>query len=229
MKTVIAKIFLFTIILAAIGSCKKDVYPEQIQFLVIDSFSRQPISGATINLYKVWQHPIKIGDNSKKGDWFPEYGRKHMTETQVGFTDEYGRVTFKQEHKKYLYILPSAQAEGYQLSNIDTLAKISKKKVDNAVYTIAMRPMIKATFVLKSKMPGLDKDSVVFSSSGKEIIAHGKNIDERLEVLVSNSIEPYATIWYGGIIYRNGKKVTLCHYVVAYPNDTNVFNINIDI
>ena len=115
MKTLIIKSIVIIILLASFAACKKEVYPEEIQFLVIDSFTRKPIPNATINLVKVWQHPVKIGNNASDGDWFPEYGRKHMQELQKGITNKKGKVSFQQEHKKYLYILPGASAEGYQM------------------------------------------------------------------------------------------------------------------
>jgi hypothetical protein len=48
MKTLIIKSILFAILLAGFAACKKEVYPDQLHFLVIDSFTREPISNAII-------------------------------------------------------------------------------------------------------------------------------------------------------------------------------------
>lgn len=230
MKTLLIQFIIASILVVSFGACKKEVYPEELQFLVVDSFTRKPISNASVYLYKVWQHPVKIGDNSTEKDWFPEYGRKHMSEKQEGKTDENGKVTFSQEHKKYLYILPGFKAEGYQMTSFDTLQKFKKKNADDAYYTIALVPYIKTTFIIKSHVPGFDTDSVVFASSDKQAICHGKNIDGKLEVF-SNSIagDSSASVWYTASIFRNGKKSVLCNSVKSYFNKDNTFEINVDL
>ena len=92
MKTLIIKTLLFAILLAGFAACKKEGYPDQLDFVVIDSFTREPIPNAKVHLYKVWQHPTKMANNAKDGAWFPDYGRKHMEEMQTGTTDENGKV-----------------------------------------------------------------------------------------------------------------------------------------
>jgi len=229
MKKLIIKSVLFAVIAAGFVTCKKEVYPEELQFLVIDSFTRKPIANATIQLIKVWRHPVKIGDNAKRDTWFPDYGRKHMIEMQSGITGSKGKLTLPQEHKKYLYILPGVSAEGYQMPSLDTLKEFKKDRANGAIYKFVMTPLIKTTFIFKSHKVGNASDSVVFSSSNKVKVMHGAQIDDRLEVYNSNSIDPYAKVWYGGTIYRNGSKRAICHYVVSYPNNTNEFVINIDL
>ncbi len=229
MKTLIIKSLVFIMLLASFAACKKEVYPEELHFKVIDIYTRKPIPNATVQLLKVWQHPVKVGNNAKNGAWFPDYGRKHMQEMQTGITDNEGKVSFTQEHKKYLYILPGASAEGFQLAQLDTLDKFSKKKADGSVYTIEMQAKVKTTFVFKSNMSGFETDSVVFSSCGSLKVMHGAYMEDQLVVYTSNSIDPYSKVWYTASIYRRGKKVTLCHYVISHPNAENVFPINIDI
>jgi hypothetical protein len=229
MKTTIIKLIMFAFILSVFSACKKEVYPEELKFLVVDSLTKKPIPNATIQLIKVWRHPIKIGDNSQSGDWFPSYGRKQIQEIQSGTTDSKGRLTLTQEHKKYLSIVPGAMAEGYQMHRLDTLETFSKEKAKQAVYRIALMPLIKTSFIFKSHVPGFETDSVVFSSSNKVKVMRGAMINDRLEVYTSNNIYPYSKVWYAGTIYRNGKKLSICNYVVAYPQDNNEFDINIDI
>lgn len=228
MKNLIIKLFLASILLSSFGSCKKDVYPDELKFIVIDSFSRKPISNATINLYKIWQHPTKLANNAQDGDWFPEYGRKWIKENQKGVTDENGIAKFEQAHKKYLYVIPGISADGYQMPVLDTLKKFNKKEA-NKVYTIALLPLIKTSFILKSHTPGYETDSVVFSSCDKLKVAYGKNINERLEVYTSSYTDNYSTIWYTALIYRNGKKSVLCSSVKSYRNRVNEFEINVDL
>lgn len=229
MKTLIIKTFLFAILLAGFAACKKGGYPDQLDFVVIDSFTREPIPNAKVHLYKVWQHPTKMANNAKDGAWFPDYGRKHMEEMQTGTTDENGKVSLTQDHKKYLYILPGSSAVGYQMPRLDTLRKIEKRKADGSVYTIVMQPLIKSTFIFKSHFTGLDNDSIVFSSCDKVKVMRGASIDDRLVVYSTNGTENYVKLWYSGTIYRGGKKVTLCNYVIAHPNAKNEFSIDIDI
>ena len=229
MKSFMLKSLLYILLLVNFTACKKEVYPEELQFLVIDSYTKKPVPNAMVQLIKVWQHPVKMGNNAKPGAWFPDYGRKHMQEMQTGFTDEYGKVSFTQDHKKYLYIIPGVEADGYQLPALDTLDKFKKKNADGNVYTIPLQAMIKTTFIFKSNKAGFSNDSVVFSSCDKVKVMRGATIDDRLEVLSFNTTDPYAKIWYGGTIVRNGKKQTLCHYVISRPNANNVFTINIDI
>lgn len=229
MKNLIIKAILFAILASGMVACKKEVYPDELHFIVIDSFTRVPIPNATVQLVKTWQHSAKVGNNAKEDAWFPKYGRKHMEEIQTGVTDENGKVTFTQAHKNYLYIIPGAMADGYQLPKLDTLGKQSKKKVINGVYTIVMQPKIKTTFVFKSHEIGLANDSVVFSSCDKIKVMKGAQIDDRVEVYTSNYNETYSKIWYGGTVYRGGKKQTLCDYVIAYPNKNNEFVIDIDL
>jgi hypothetical protein len=229
MKTLIIKSIVFIMLLASFAACKKEVYPEELHFIVIDSYTRKPIPNATVQLLKVWQHPLKLGNNAKDGAWFPDYGRKHMQETQTGITDKEGKVSFTQDHKKYLYIIPGASADGFQLPKLDTLDKFSKKKADGSVYTIEMQAKVKTTFVFKSNMSGFDTDSVVFSSCDSLKVMRGAYMDDQLVVYTSNSIDPYSKVWYTANIYRRGKKVTRCHYVISHPNSDNVFPINIDI
>ncbi len=229
MKNICIKLVLMTALISCFAACKREDYPDQLHFLVIDTYSRKPIPNATLNLYKVWQHPVKVGNNAKDGAWFPDYGRKHITETQIGVTDENGKLSLTQDHKKYLYILPAVSADGYQSPSLDTLGKMKRKGNQATVYEITMQPLIKTTFILKSHESGLPNDSVVFSSCDKVKVMRGANIDDRLEVLTSNNSDPYSKVWYGGTIYRNGKKVTLCHYVVSQPNAKNEFAIDIDL
>jgi hypothetical protein len=229
MKKLIIKPIVFIMLLASFAACKKEVYPDELHFLVIDSYTRKPIPNATVQLLKVWQHPVKVGNNAKDGDWFPDYGRKHMQEMQEGKTDKNGKLSLTQDHKKYLYIIPGAMAEGYQLPDLDTLSKFSKKAADGSVYTIEMQAKIKTTFVFKTNMTGYSSDSVVFSSCDSLKVMRGAYMDDKLEVYTSNFIDPYSKVWYTVNIYRRGKKVTKCHYVYSYPNAYNVFPINIDI
>jgi len=217
-----------TAILSIFGSCKKEVYPDELQFLVVDSFSRKPISNATINLYKVWQHPTKMGNNAQDGDWFPEYGRKHMSENQTGHTDENGFAKFDQAHKKYLYVIPGVVAEGYQMPVLDTLKKLSKKEA-NKSYTIALVPMIKTSFILKSHVPGNESDSVVFSSCDKLKVVFGKNINARLDVYTSSYEDNFSNVWYTASVYRKGEKNVLCGSVKSYLNRVNEHEINVDL
>lgn len=228
MKNILIKTLFLFIFASATYGCKKEVYPEELHFLVVDSFTRNPIPNATVQLVKVWRHPVKMGNNAKDDAWFPKYGRKHINEIQTAVTDENGKVSFMQEHKNYLYILPGAMADGYQIADLDTLKKIKKHSKD-AVYTIALQPKIKTTFIFKSHSIGNEKDSIVFSSCDKIKVMKGANIDDRLEVYISNFNEPSVKVWYGGTVYRAGKKETLCDYVVAKPNAKNEFNIDIDL
>jgi hypothetical protein len=229
MKKLIIKLIFALILMAAFGACKKEAYPEELQFIVIDSFTRKPISNATVYLYKVWRHPVKIGNHANEADWFPEYGRKHMTEYQEGNTNEDGIVTFSQNHKQYLYILPAVYAQGYQRPSLDTLSKMGSKKIKGTYYTLALNSLIKTTFVIKSHTQGFEKDSVVFSSNDKVMVYHGKGIDEKFEVFTSNPYSPYSNVWYTASIYRNGKKGVLCNSVKSYPNQENTFEINVDL
>jgi hypothetical protein len=229
MKKIIFKSIFFILLLASIAACKKEVYPEELHFKVIDSYTQKPIPNATVQLLKVWRHPVKVGNNAKDDAWFPEYGRKHMEEIQVGTTDQYGKVSFSQDHKNYLYIIPGAIANGYQSPLLDTLHKVSKKKDDSEVYLIEMKVKIKTTFLFKSYTTGFNTDSVVFASSEHLKVMHGANIDDTIEIYTANSTDPYSKVWYTVDIYRNGKKQTICHYVKSYPNAENVFPINIDI
>jgi hypothetical protein len=84
---------------------------------------------------------------------------------------------------------------------------LKKRKSDGSVYTIVMQPLIKSTFIFKSHA----------------------SIDDRLVVYSKNGTENYVKLWYAGTIYRGGKKVTLCNYVIAHPNAKNEFSIDIDI
>jgi len=210
-------------------ACKKEVYPEDLHFLVIDSFTRNPIPNATVQLVKVWKHPSKLANNAKDDAWFPKYGRKEVSEIQTAITDENGKVSFTQAHKNYMYIVPGVVADGYQMVALDTLKKLNKKQIKDGVYTIALQAKIKTTFIFKSHFSGFESDSVVFSSCDKVKVMHGANIDDRLEVYISNYNEPSVKVWYGGTVYRAGKKETLCHYVVAIPNAKNEFLIDIDL
>lgn len=228
MKKLIIYLFVSTGILSIFGSCKKEVYPDELQFLVVDSFSRKPISNATINLYKVWQHPTKMGNNAQDGDWFPEYGRKHMSENQTGHTDENGLAKFDQAHKKYLYVIPGVAAEGYQMPILDTLKKFNKKAA-NKPYTFALIPMIKTSFIIKSFSPGFETDSVVFSSCDQKIVAYGKNINKRLDVYTSTYDYNYSIVWYNATIYRKGKTNVICSSVKSYLNRLNEHEVNVDL
>jgi hypothetical protein len=229
MKTFIIKSILFLLLLAGFTACKKEVYPEQLQFLVIDSYTKKPIENATVELIKVWQHPVKLANNASSDAWFPEYGRKHMQELQTGITDENGKVSFTQEHKKYLYIIPGVIAEGYQLPKLDTLDKFKKKNANGNIYTIPLQALIKTTFIFKSNIAGFISDSVVFSAGDKVKVMRGANINDQMEVLSLNTGDLNTKIWYAGTIHRRGKKQTLCDYVISQPNANNVFTINIDI
>jgi hypothetical protein len=230
MKQTLIKIIFFAIILAGFAACKKEVYPEELHFIVIDSFTRKPIANAAVYLSKTWQNPRKIGNNAQAGDWFPEYGRKHMIETQTGNTNNEGKISFSQDHKKYLYIIPSAIAEGYQMPVLDTLRKFRKKNANDAVYEIVMQPMVKTTFIFKSQTVGVETDSLLFSSCDKVKVMRGAQIDDSLVVYTRNYIgELNTNVWYGGNISRNGKKQTLCSYVVSQVNKNNAFRINIDL
>jgi hypothetical protein len=229
MKTLIYKLTILMGLMVVFAACKKEVYPEELNFKVIDSFTRKPIPNATVQLVKIWRHPIKIGNNAKDGDWFPEYGRKHMQEIQIGLTDKNGKVSFNQDHKNYLYIIPGATADGYQGKSLDTLSKFDKKKADGVVYTLEMDAKVKTTFVFKSNMTGFNSDSVVFSSCDSVKVMRGAIINDKLVVYSSNYTEPYSKVWYTANIFRRGKKVTRCHYVISHPNVDNVIPISIDI
>lgn len=229
MKTHIIQSILFIMLSGCFTACKKEVYPEQLQFLVIDAYTKKPVPNATVELTKVWQHPVKWANNAGSDAWFPDFGRKHMQELQTGITDKNGNVSFTQDHKKYLYIIPAVIADGYQLPKLDTLDKFKKKNANGNIYTIPLQALIKTTFVFKSSIAGFNSDSVIFSVGDKVKVMHGANINDYLEIQTLNASELYTKIWYGGSIKRRGKKQTLCDYVISKPNANNVFTINIDI
>jgi hypothetical protein len=229
MKALTSKIILIIAFSIFIVTCKKAVYPDLLQLIVVDKYTNQPIANAQVQIYKVRKHPFKIGNNAKDDAWFPDYGRKEIEEIQTAVTDENGKVSFKQAHKNYQYIIPAAFADGYQIIGLDTLNKLSKYEAKDGVYKLALQPKIKTMFIFKSQKKGFEKDSVLFSCCDKVKVMRGAHINDRLEVYTSNYNEPYVKVWYGGTIYRGGKKVTLCHYVIAYPNANNEFNIDIDI
>jgi hypothetical protein len=228
MKNIILKLLLSLFIIGGVAACKKEVYPEELKLLVVNSFTQKPIPNAQVTLYKVWRHPIKIADNAKRNAWFPDYGRKHMQEIQTGTTNKSGLVSFSQDHKKYLYVIPAVNADGYQSMSFDTLNKLDKSKAKDAIYTLAIRPMVKTTFIFKSRFPGLDNDSIVFSADGQKKVMRGAYIDDKLDIYSSNSIDPYVKVWYAGTLYKGGKKKVFCSYVSSFPNVVNEFPINVD-
>lgn len=229
MKTIRIKSCFIVLLMLGFTACKKEVYPEELQFLVVDTYSKKPIANAKVQLFKVWRHAYKIGNNAKKDAWFADYGRKEIYENQVGFTDKNGKVNFTQEHRKYLCIVPGVFADGYQMNNPDTLDKFRKKNADDAVYTIEVAPKVKTTFIFKSITAGWDSDSVVFSSNEKKLVMKGAQIDNKLEVYTNQYADEKCMVWYGGTISRKGKKVTLCSYVYSYPNKNNEFVIDVDL
>lgn len=227
MKT-IALCIISTIMLACSLGCKKTEYPQTLEFVVIDSFSRLPIRNASVELIKVWRDPVKIGDNSTEGDWFPEYGRKLHTEIQSGKTNEQGKLIVEQKDRNYLYIIPGVVAEGYQMKRLDTLFKPHKNSGDSYTYTLVLQPKIRTSFILKSHTQGMEHDSVVFTSCDAVKVLHGAQMNDRLEVMSSNYSEAYCKVWYAANIYRNGEHKILCSSVISYPNKKNEFEINID-
>jgi hypothetical protein len=227
MKALTIKIMLIAALSIIFVTCKKEVNQEYLQFKVVDSYSNLPIANAQVQLYKVWKHPVKLANNAKEEVWFPDYGRKQSHEIQTANTDENGKVRFKQTQKNYLYIIPSALADGYQIIAFDTLYKLSKNK--DHIYSLSLQPKVKTSFVFKSQKMGFERDSVIFSSCDKVKVMHGANINDRLEVYTSNYNEPYSKVWYSANIFRGGKKETLCSYVIVKPQEKNEFNIDIDI
>lgn len=227
MKTKIVSLLSVLVTLMTLNyGCKKEVYPEQLDFLVLDANTNQPIPKAQVFLTVTWRHPYKIANNNAGKEWalFPDYGRKLVYFPLIDSTDESGRVSFKQkEEGKFMTVVPYASAANYELTSFDTLDMVPRSQKKRAEFVLRILPKIETTFIIKWKNEPSDIDSVRFSACN-HVVMLKRNMSEIsfMAYVPRNSDDGTNESWWGQRVYYNGTSKTVCGSVISSPGNQNM-------